>query len=149
MPSRGIGVVCAMALPLLALCACAIQPAGGLSASQARVQFYSVLDQTQAAAGGAWEVLDDPTARGCVIPLWVEGEKFPGLRIGPAPRDPQQLANQVYSAWSEWGYNVVRSRIGPVIQLQAHGDSDELLLFRVSATAMTLQGESECRPKGV
>lgn len=148
MPSRGMGVVCAIALPLLALGGCAIQPASGLSASQARVQFYSVLDQTQAAAGGTWEVLDDPTARGCVIPLWVEGESFPGLRIGPAPRDPQQLANQVSAVWLGWGYSVVRSRIGQVIQLQAHSDSDELLLFRVSPTAMTLQGESGCRPKG-
>jgi hypothetical protein len=37
--------------------------------------------------------------------------------------------------------------VGEVIQLQARGDADELLLFRVSSNAMTLQGESECRPK--
>ena len=147
MPSRGLGVICALALALLALAGCAIQPGSGLSASQARVQFYSVLDKTQAAAGGAWEVLDDPTARGCVIPLWVEGEKFPGLRIGPAPRDPQLTANTVYSKWLGLGYSVVRTRIGEVIQLQARDARDELFIFRVSATAMTLQGESECRPK--
>lgn len=143
----GVGVVCAMALPLVTLGGCAIQPASELSASEARVQFYSVLDQTQAAVGGAWDVLDDPTARGCVIPLWVEGEKFPGLRIGPAPRDPQQLANELYSQWRGWGYRVSRSRIGDVIELKARGAADEVLLFRVSALAMTLQGESGCRPK--
>ena len=148
MPSRGFGVVCAFALTLLALGGCAIQPGSGLSATQARTQFYTALDKTQAAAGGAWEVLDDPTARGCVIPLWVEGEKFPGLRIGPAPRDPQAKANDVYSAWLAWGYTVIRTRVGQVIQLQARDDRDELLIFRVSVTAMTLQGESECRPKG-
>jgi len=146
MPSRGLGVVCAIALALLVLSGCAIQPGSGLSASQTRVQFYAALDETQVAVGGTWDVLDDPTARGCVIPLWVEGEKFPGLRIGPAPRDPQATANEVYAAWRARGFSVVRSRIGEVIQLQARGDHDELLLFRVSATAMTLQGESECRP---
>ena len=147
MPSRGLGVFCALALTLLALGGCAIQPASGLSAAQARTQFYTALDNTQAAVGGAWEVFDDPTARGCVIPLWVEGEKFPGLRIGPAPRDPQAMANAVYSTWSSWGYTVVRSRIGQVVQLQAAGAGNELLLFRVSENAMTLQGQSECRPK--
>jgi len=147
MPSRGIKVFCAFALTLLALGGCAIQPGSGLSASQARVQFYSALDQTQAAVGGTWDVLDDPTARGCVIPLWVEGEKFPGLRIGPAPRDPQVSANSVYTDWLGRGYSVVRSRIGEIIQLQAHDDRGALLIFRASATAMTLQGESECRPR--
>lgn len=147
MPSRGIGLACALALPAIALAGCAILPSSGLSASEARSQFYSELDETQAAAGGAWDVHDDPTARGCVIPLWVEGEKFPGLRIGPAPRDPSASANAVWLAWTAWGYTVERTRVGEVIQLQARGDADELLLFRVSSNAMTLQGESECRPK--
>ena len=147
MPSRGVGV-CAAALLLLAVSGCAIQPGSGLSASQARVQFYNALDLTQAAVGGTWDVQDDSTARGCVIPLWVEGVKFPGLRIGPAPRDPQAMANAVYAAWSSWGYSVDRSRVGQVIQLQARGSKGDLLLFRVSENGMTLQGESECRPKG-
>ena len=146
MPSWGIGVLCASALALVALGGCSMQPLSGLSASQARVQFYSVLDETQAAVGGAWDVLDDPTARGCVIPLWFEGEKFPGLRIGPAPRDPQASANEVFATWTDWGYRVERSRIGPVIQLQGTSPDEGLLVFRASETAMTLQGESECRP---
>lgn len=148
MPSRGIGVVCACALAFLTLSGCAIQPGSGLSASEARTQLYSALDSTQAAAGGAWDVRDDPTARGCVIPLWVEGEQFPGLRIGPAPRDPQKSANDVSSTWSALGFTVTRTRVGEVIQLQARGDAGQSLLFRASPTAMTLQGESECRPTG-
>ncbi len=118
-----------------------------MTASQARVQLYSVLDDTQeAVGGGTWEVLDDPTARGCVIPLWLEGEQFPGLRIGPAPRDPEALADEVYASWTRLGYDVERSTTADVIELQARTSSDELVLFRVSGKAMTLQGESECRP---
>lgn len=146
MPSWGIAVLCALALPVLSLGGCSIQPASGLTASQARVQFYSALDRTQAAAGGTWDVQDDPTARGCVIPLWTEGEKFPGLRLGPAPRDPQAAANAVYSSWRSAGYQVTRTRVGDVIQLQARTAGNELLLFRASTLAMTLQGESACRP---
>ncbi|CAN5340225.1 hypothetical protein BH11ACT4_BH11ACT4_24420 [soil metagenome] len=148
MPSRGIRVGCACALALLALAGCALQPDSGLSATQARTQFYSALDKTQEAVGGAWDVFDDPTARGCVIPFWIEGEKFPGLRIGPAPRDPQAMAQQVDASWRSWGYTVARSRTGDVIELQAHDKGGALLVFRASAMAMTLQGESECRPRG-
>jgi hypothetical protein len=148
MPSRGIGLVCALALPLIALGGCAIQPGSGLSASQARVQFYSLLDKTQAAVGGTWDVHDDPTARGCVIPLWVEGVKFPGLRIGPAPRDPVAAANEVDASWTALGLKVDRTRVGQIIQLQARTDENGLLTFRASELAMTLSGESECRPKG-
>ena len=147
LPSRGIGLVCLLATPLLALCGCAIQPGSGLTASQARVQFYSVLDNTQEAVGQqAWEVLDDPTARGCVIPLWLEGEQFPGFRIGPAPRDPQALANKVFATWTSWGYKVDRSRVADAIELQGRNSLGELVIFRVSGKGMTLQGESECRP---
>ena len=147
MPSRGMGVVCLIATPLLILCGCAIQPGSGLTASQARVQFYSVLDDTQNAVGTqTWANLDDPTARGCVIPLLIEGNQFPGLRIGPAPRNPEATANQVYTSWTSWGYKVDRSVIGPVIELHGTRAIDEVLIFRVSDKAMTLQGESECRP---
>jgi len=147
MPSRGMGVVCLVTAPLLILCGCAIHPGSGLTASQARVQFYSVLDDTQHAVGTeTWANLDDPTARGCVIPLLIEGRQFPGLRIGPVPRNPRAIVNQVYASWTSWGYKVERSVTGPVIELQGKRAFDEILIFRVSDKAMTLQGESECRP---
>jgi hypothetical protein len=137
-----------IASPLLALGGCAVTAGSGLSSDEARGELYEVLDQTEETVGGVWENQDDPTARGCVIPLWTEGEMFPGLRIGPAPRDMTDTLETVERAWSEWGYRVEHTRIGDVVELQGRNSLEELLVFRVSQDAMTLQGESECRPSG-
>ena len=148
--SRMPGVIGALAFTLVALVGCAIESPGepALTASQARTQFYSTLDETQDAAGGTWVDYDDPTPRSCVVPLWIEGRQYPGLRIAGSPADPAAAANAVYTTWRSWGYEVDRSRIGTVIQLQVHFPSDQLLTFRVSSLSMTLQGSSECRPLG-
>lgn len=118
----------------------------GLSSDDARMRFYSVLDATEIALGGSWENRDDPTSRGCVIPLWIDGDRFPGLRISEAPGDPDTAAATVTEAWSEWDYEVDRSEIGGAIELRGQNAVDEQLVFRVTEDAMTLQGESECRP---
>ena len=41
---------------------------------------------------------------------------------------------------------VATTQIGPVSQLVATSADHQILIFRVSDRAMTLQGESECRP---
>jgi hypothetical protein len=146
MTSRLLAVASTLVAPALALGGCAIQAGSGLSAEEARTELYSVLDETESAVGGVWENQDDPTARGCVIPLWVDGEMYPALRIGPAPEDPAGTLDEVVEAWADWGYTVRETKVGDVVELQGRNEVQELIVFRVSSEAMTLQGESECRP---
>ena len=134
-------------LPLLfALVGCSVTPGSGSSAGEARGALYETLDATESAVGGVWENHDDPTARGCLIPIAVDGEQYPGLRIGPAPRSTASAIDAVVKTWTRWGYTVETTIVGEITQLQGRSAVDGLLVFRVSEAAMTLQGESECRP---
>ncbi|MDO7882455.1 hypothetical protein [Antiquaquibacter soli] len=142
-----IGVGAAAGLVLAALSGCVVVPGSGLTAEEARTELYDSLDRTETVLGGLWDNRDDPTARGCLIPLWVEGEHYPGLRLGSAPDDRQAAANSVRDTWTEWGYRVTQTLVGEVIELQGRSSVGELLVFRVTEEAMTLQGESECRPE--
>ena len=142
----GAVMVGAVAPPLLALGGCSLSASDDPTPAQARSELQEVLTATQDAVGGEWEVRDDPTPRGCVIPLWVEGERYPVLRIGSAPLDAQAALAAVDRTWNEWGYEVDTIVVGEVTQLQGQSPADAVLIFRVSADAMTLQGESECRP---
>jgi hypothetical protein len=149
-----------VALSLLALSGCALSAGSGLSADKARDAFTLILDETQTAVGGQWENRDDPTARGCTLPLWVEGERFPALRISPqleaadnadssedtAHVDAGDAVETVRAVWKDLGLTVKSATVGKATELQATGEHGESLIFRVSDNVMTLQGESECRP---
>lgn len=144
---RRLGSIAFVVIPaLLALGGCAVTGGSGASAGEARGALYETLDATESAIGGVWENHDDPTARGCLIPIAVDGEQYPGLRIGPAPRSTASAIDAVVATWTRWGYTVETTIIGEITELQGHSAVDELLVFRVSESAMTLQGESECRP---
>ncbi len=131
---------------MLALGGCSLNAGSGLSPLEARAELYDALDDTQELIGGTWDNRDDPTARGCIIPLWVDGETYPALRVGIAPADPDAVIETVQDAWADWDYSVEHTLVGEVNELQGRNSLDELLIFRVSDEAMTLQGESECRP---
>lgn len=146
MTTAKTGACAAIALSVAALSGCVVVPGSGLSADEARSELYTSLDDTEDLLGGTWDNRDDPTARGCLIPLWVEGEHFPGLRLGSAPPDVDDAVDAVASAWAEWGYRVEQTLVGEVVELQGRDSLGELLIFRVTEDAMTLQGESECRP---
>jgi len=135
-------------LPLLGLGGCAVIPSSAHTVQFAREALSSVLDDTQELVGGSWENQDDPTARGCVIPLWVEGESYPGLRTGAPPVDVDRAIGTVHRAWERWGYTVKRAEVGEVSELRGRDSVGQLLIFRASSDAMTLQGESECVPVG-
>lgn len=120
--------------------------ASGLDATQARDRFTAVLDDTQDAVGGEWENADDPTARSCVIPLWVDGTRYPALRLAGPPADVTEAARAVGDYWRTLDYAVETTAVGDVTELQGSAGG-ELLVFRVSDDGMTLQGESECRPR--
>jgi hypothetical protein len=126
-------------LLVLPLGGCAIAPAWGMTVADARTH----LDGTQEAAGGSWSNQDDPVLRGCDIPPWSTGERSSALRIGTPAADPEQVVETVARTWLDWGYRVTRQEIGVVTEVQGRF-GDELLVFRVSDAAMTLQGESEC-----
>ncbi|TAL44383.1 MAG: hypothetical protein EPN91_04500 [Salinibacterium sp.] len=143
-PSGGIAAL-SILICAASLCGCSASVAGP-TVAQARERFYSVLDETQAAVGGVWENRDDSLARSCVIPNQSDGKQYPGLRIGSAPSDPEKSVQRVVNAWVHLGYSVKRTMIGDIAELQGRNAQDELLIFRVSDAAMTLQGESECRP---
>lgn len=139
-------IVCAAGL-LLALAGCVVVPVSGGSDSDARERFLTLVDEAQTIVGGDWQVRDDPTPRECVIPLWVGGERYPALRIGDAPAAPSAAAERVEQAWIAAGLRVTRTDIGDVIEVKGETADGELLVLRVSASASTLLGESECRPR--
>lgn len=129
------------------LSGCVVVPGSGLSSDDAREALYATLDDTQDLLGGQWENRDDPTPRGCLVPLWVSGEQYPGLRLGGEPTDGAEAVDTVRRAWTEWGYRVDETEVGDVIELQGRNGVGELVILRIGENAMTLQGESECRPK--
>jgi hypothetical protein len=137
----------AVGLLTIGLTGCSIQQATPVTDSEAQERFLAALDETQSIVGGQWEVLDDPTPRECVIPLWVAGVRYPALRVGDAPVLASVAADRVESAWNEHGIRVTRTDIGDVIEVKGETAEGELLILRVSASASTLLGESECRPR--
>ena len=131
-----------------ALSGCTAGNSGGGSAESARDRLYGLLDETQVVLGGTWENQDDPTSRGCVIPLFTEGEMYPALRVGTPPARVADAVASVTTLWRTRGYTVDEAAIDTVREVQAEGDNGEIAILRVSAEAMTLHGESECRPLG-
>jgi len=131
-----------------ALSGCTAGNSGGGSAESARDRLYGLLDETQVVLGGTWENQDDPTSRGCVIPLFTEGEMYPALRVGTPPARVAAAVASVTTLWRTRGYTVDEAAIDTVREVQAEGDNGEIAILRVSAEAMTLHGESECRPLG-
>jgi hypothetical protein len=129
------------------LSGCAVPQATPVSDAEAHERFLGVLEQTQSIVGGEWQVLDDPTPRECVIPLRVTGERYPALRVGEAPVLSTIAADRVEAAWSYQGIRVTRADIGDVIEVKGETPEGELLILRVSASASTLLGEIECRPR--
>jgi len=113
---------------------------------EARDRFSAVLDDAQQIVGGEWSVMDDPTSRECIIPLWVTGERYPALRIGEAPASVTTAADRIEEAWTDGGMRVTRTDIGDVVEVKGESADGELLILRLSESASTLLGESECRP---
>lgn len=140
----GFGIVAAAVLVMLG--GCAVQAPSSPSDAEARERFVALLDETQSVVGGDWSVRDDPTPRECIVPLWVVGERFPALRLADAPFSIELTADRVESAWEAHELTVTRTEIGHVVEVQGESADGEILLFRVSRNAMTLTGESECRP---
>lgn len=125
---------------------CALNGGSGDSSATARGALYRLLDDTESSLGGRWENQDDPTPRGCVIRLWKEGELYPALRVGPAPDHAERAVSSTVELWQERGRETSRTDIGDVIEVKGTSDEGEIVILRVSDEAMTLQGESECRP---
>ncbi|MBX9472968.1 hypothetical protein [Microcella sp.] len=140
-------VLGAVGLVVAGLSGCAVQQATPVTDAEAHDRFLAALDDTQDIVGGDWDVLDDPTPRECVIPLWVAGERYPALRVGDAPVLASVAADRVESAWNDQGMRVTRTDIGDVIEVKGESAEGELLVLRVSESASTLLGESECRPR--
>lgn len=134
-----------IALTLVGLSGCALSQGSGLSPHESRDAMYDVLRSAQVMLGGIWTIEDDPTPRGCVIPLWVDGSQYPALRVGTAPDDTERAATLVTTAWAELGYEITRTDVADIIEIRATRPLGELLVLRVGADSMTLQGESECR----
>ena len=135
-----------LAVVSLALAGCASGDSSDESPELARDRLYDFLDETQGVLGGVWENQDDPTSRGCVIPLFTEGETYPALRVGSPPANVAAAVASVTTLWRTRGYTVDEAAIDTVREVQAEGDNGEIVVLRVSAEAMTLHGESECRP---
>ncbi len=135
-----------LALVLVGLSGCAPWQGTDRTPDEARDAMYEVLETTQASLGGSWQKLDDPTSRGCIIPLWVEGRQFPALRIGPAVRDADRAVGTVATLWEGLGFTISRTDVAEIAELKATRSPGELLILRAGADSMTLQGESECRP---
>jgi hypothetical protein len=133
------------ALLLAGLSGCAL-PMGSGSAADARDRMYDVLGSTEDQLGGQWDDQDDPTARGCSFPIWASGSHYPALRVGSRPTNARSAIESVSKLWKKLGYALESHTVGSVTELKGTASLDRLLVLRVSADAMTLQGESECRP---
>jgi hypothetical protein len=140
-------LLAAVAAAVLSLTGCVMAPGSGVTAEEARERFIRILDSTQDALGGTWDKLDDPTARNCTIPLWVEGIRYPGLRLGEGHESPTAALATVEEHWGTVEVTSERTEVGDVTELRGTNRSGDLFIFRASDDAMTLQGESECRPK--
>jgi hypothetical protein len=147
MPSR-VYLVVVLAGSLSLVTACAADDASGETPEGARDRLYNTLDDTQGVLGGSWDNQDDPTSRGCVIPLWTDGELYPALRVGPPPINVARAVESAATLWRTLGYTVEEAEINTVVELQGSGAHGEVAILRVSNDAMTLHGESECRPVG-
>ena len=146
--ARGVGAACFLVLPVLLLGSWMTQAqaatSGGPSLAEARAALFAHVDDAQQIAGGSWQSQDDPDSRGCTLPDGTSGRAYSVLRIAS---DPSATAIPLLTGeWTGLGYEVERAEIGPVTQLIATSADGELLIFRASDRAMTLQGESECRP---
>jgi hypothetical protein len=117
-----------------------------LTPEEARDALYETLDETQVILGGTFDNQDDPTARGCALALWSEGDHFPALRLGAAPADATAAVDDVSDYWTELGYDLTTATVGAVVEVQGMSDLGATLILRVSTDATTLQGESACRP---
>jgi hypothetical protein len=140
---------CALVAVAMAFTAsgCAVSDGSGATSDAARQSLLSTLDSTEDLLGGEWDNQDDPTPRGCVIPLWTDGELYPALRVAQASRQPDAAVDAVTDYWTEAGLAVATTTVGDVLELQGESEFGQILVLRVSAEAMTLQGESECRPE--
>lgn len=146
--TRRLLVVPALLAAVAVLSGCALGAGSGPSAEQARDRFYSVLDDVQHTLGGEWENQDDPTPRGCDLALWTKGAAYPGLRIGSMPDGVPVAVQAVRDGLADAGYEIDASEdVGDVVELRARRGSSEVVIFRITDEGMTLQGESECRPK--
>jgi len=143
---RGMASVAATALLVAALTGCAVQSPTPVTDLESRDRFLAVLDEAQELIGGEWDVRDDPTPRECVIPLWVAGERYPALRVGDPPASVSAAAERIEQAWGGAGMRVTRTDIGDVVEVKGESAEGELVVLRVSESASTLLGESECRP---
>ncbi len=141
--------------PLLS--GCSIDPATAHEITPTGT-FSENLDATQVLVGDDWQVRDDSTARSCALPGGGTGTTTSALRISVlvAPDAQAKTAPSaavataaVASAWTQWGYtvteNVSQTSIGEVAQVQATRADGEYLIFRASAAALTVQGESACK----
>ena len=144
---KSLAKLVAAAAAVFCLSGCVLAQGSGATPDEARERFIGVLDSTQDALGGSWENADDPTPRNCTIPLWVEGIRYPGLRLGGAPDSPRAALDTVEQRWQALEVASKRTEIGDVTELRGSNPSGDLFIFRASDDAMTLQGESECRPK--
>jgi hypothetical protein len=137
----------AAAAAVLCLSGCVVAQGSGATPDEARERFIGVLDSTQDALGGPWEDHDDPTPRNCTIPLWVEGIRYPGLRLADAADSPKAALETVERHWETLEVTSERTEVGDVTELRGNSPSGDLFIFRANDDAMTLMGESECRPK--
>lgn len=143
---RRIASVSIVALLVVALTGCAVQSPTPVTDLEARDRFLAVVDEAQQVIGGDWDVQDDPTARECVIPLWVAGERYPALRVGEPAASISAAAQRIEQAWDDAGMRVTRTDIGDVVEVKGESADGELIVLRLSESASTLLGESECRP---
>jgi hypothetical protein len=142
--ARGVGAACFLVLPVLLLGSCMRAPQ---PAALPATDFLAVIDDTQRLVGGVWENQDDPNSRGCVLADGSSGSTFSALRISTSPVEAAQTT--VAASWEDLGYSVQTMAVGPVAQLIGTGELGEQLIFRLSDRAMTLQGESGCRPSAI
>ena len=120
-PARALPRIAALAaLTALLMTGCALAPPTDVTDHEARDRFIALVDEAEQAAGGRWQVQDDPSPRECQIPLWVTGSRVPALRTGPAPVDGvAATAERMREHFEGAGMTVSVSDVADVVEVRA------------------------------
>lgn len=135
-------IATAVAAAVVVMAGCTEEEA--VSAEVLRDRFTTLVEQTQAAVGGEFEVRDPTTPLGCETPEGNDGVAYAFSRVGPPAADMREAADAVRELWEGRGYTVRESEVGPVVELTARTEDDAPIVFLASENATTVGGESGC-----
>lgn len=145
MSTRGVAL---LAIGALLLTGCST---GGsentMTPQEAQAELLALLDETQEAVGGQWQVDDDDTPLQCILPSGETGVTFSGYRRASQPVEGG--ADAVAAFWESKGFTVEpRPELAGLddVFVRFPGEPDRYLHFAIGDNVMALEGWGRCVP---